>query len=261
MEEIGNFMAVRGPGENDSLQFSSVQPNDNDLQYLIVRGSLRRVERGEYTATLAMAPQYTTTFSFDVGFDGTVSMTVADLNEENIFHSWLATITRRAREQFEDYARHGVQNVPEPPRVAPVAQPPLRIPRNIADLPRVRIPRGQEAMISFDEINNGAVMVDFHNERDQFHRYFLLNDFARLPRMISPATNRPVVQADITYYVAELDDTMQPHPVIGGRRSNRKSRKARRTRRMRRTRRNRKEKTRPSLSNQGVPTNWEARLD
>jgi hypothetical protein len=109
-----------------------------------------------------------------------------------------------------------------------VVAPPLDPPA----LPKVKIPKGQADQISFAEIPDGAVMVDFHNERDQFHRYFTREVFDQLPRRISPATNRPIAPGDITYYVAELDDTMQAHPVNGGRR--RKGRKGRKTYRKRR---------------------------
>jgi hypothetical protein len=230
--EVARFRARR-QGDDDELEFIPTARGEAEeiFQYVIVRGSLRAVGNmgGAYEATLPLDPQLGITFTFDEGIDGTLAIMITNPDGDNVYHFLMCTITPEARRQFEDYARNGAPDPRAIPQVAPLAPP------NAAELPRVKIPRGQEAMISFAEIPDGTVMVDFHNERDQFHRYFTLADFNQLPRRISPATNRPIVPADITYYVAELDDAMQPHPVIGGRR--------RRTYRSRRTTYRKKRRT------------------
>jgi hypothetical protein len=250
--EIAHFESAARAGGRELIEFSP-DAFGGDIDYLIVQGSLRphELRNGVYKATLVMAPQCTTTFSFDEQDEATFTMLVEDRNGGNV-HSWTATITPAARERFEDYARRAGPAPAGPGAAAPlvarnVAELP-HVPRfawDVERLPRIKIPRGQEAMISFDEIADGTIMVDFHDERDRFHRYFTLVDYNRLPRKISPATNRPIVPADITYYVAELDDTMQPHPVIGGRRSNRRMRRTRRTRRNRKGK-NTKKSRRPN---------------
>lgn len=74
-------------------------------------------------------------------------------------------------------------------------------------------------------------MTDFHNQRDMFHRYYTKDTYDRTIelRMKSPMTNRRIEPAEVSYYIAELDESMPAFPIIGGRR-----RKARRTRRNKR---------------------------
>jgi len=226
----------------DELQFiPRVQLGNADelLIYRIERGSLREMEGFDdgdhYVANFMVGNdprRLRILIMFGEGAENAFSVIMTtpeelanDAPEE--VHSMGGAITPGAKAEFLRYARA---------RPAPLA-PPARAPANPvnldpAALPKVKIPRGQESMISFAEIPDGAIMVDFHNERDQFHRYFTREVFDQLPRRISPATNRPIAPGDITYYVAELDETMQAHPVNGGRR--RKGRKGRKTYRKRR---------------------------
>ena len=86
---------------------------------------------------------------------------------------------------------------------------------------KVKIPKGQEDAIYFAEIPNGTLMVDFHKERDEFHRYFTKEvfDAAIKPKMKSPFTNKVIKPEELTYYIAELDATQTPYPTQqGGRR-------------------------------------------
>lgn len=97
---------------------------------------------------------------------------------------------------------------------------------DVPNLPRVKIPKGQEDALYFTPIPEGdadhpTVMVDFDNERDgPNHRYYAKKTFDRLvkPRMMNPWLNIPIAVPP-TYYVAEFDSTMTPFPTLqGGRR-------------------------------------------
>ena len=112
-------------------------------------------------------------------------------------------------------------------------------PFDVSRLVKVKIPKGQEDQIMFTEIADGTVMADFQNERDSFHRYYTKDTYDRAiaPRMKSPATNRRIELTEVSYYIAELDESMPAFPVIGGRRG-RKTRRTRRTRRNKRGPRN-----------------------
>jgi hypothetical protein len=110
---------------------------------------------------------------------------------------------------------------------------------DVPNLPRVKIPKGQEDALYFTQIPEGdadhpTVMVDFDNERDgSNHRYYTKKTFDQLvkPRMMNPWLNIPIAVPP-TYYVAEFDSSMTPFPTLqGGRRT-----RGRRTRRRRPTR-------------------------
>jgi len=243
--EFESFRARRRGGRGEDLQFIPAEDAGNVeelLVYRIERGSLREMEGfddgehyvanfmvGENPGLLRLLIMFGEGAANAVYFMITTRAGLLGQAPEE-FHSMVGAITPEAKAEFLRHAR-----APPPARAArpPGARAPAN-PVNLdpAALPKVKIPRGQESMISFAEIPDGAVMVDFHNERDQFHRYFTREVFDQLPRRISPATNRPIAPGDITYYVAELDETMQAHPVNGGRR--RKGRKGRKTYRKRR---------------------------
>jgi len=98
-------------------------------------------------------------------------------------------------------------------------------PLDPAALPKVKIPKGQADQISFVAIPDGTIMADFKNERDGFHRYYTRETVLLLNPLINPGTNLRIAPTDITYYVAELDDSMQPTftgEVEGGRRRRRR---------------------------------------
>jgi hypothetical protein len=69
-------------------------------------------------------------------------------------------------------------------------------------------------------------MADFKNERDGFHRYYTKAGMDRMNPLVNMGTNLPLQQSDITYYIAQLDDSMQPTftgNADGGRRSRRRT--------------------------------------
>jgi len=106
-------------------------------------------------------------------------------------------------------------------RLFTAVSPPL----DPATLPKVKIPKGQADQISFMAIPDGTIMADFKNERDGFHRYYTRETVLRLNPLINPGTNLRIAPTDITYYVAELDESMQPTftgEVEGGRRRRRR---------------------------------------
>jgi len=238
--EFARFRVIRLP-RGDELRFTpEPQPQNADagIAYVIGRGSLRETEEEDgdhYVADFMVGDDpglARITIIFGEGVENAIAFNISTpgrVNDDRNDHRLAATITPEAKAAFLRYAP---VRPPPPIRPRPARAPANPVNLDPAALPKVKIPRGQESMISFAEIPDGAVMVDFHNERDQFHRYFTREVFDQLPRRISPATNRPIAPGDITYYVAELDETMQAHPVNGGRR--RKGRKGRKTYRKRR---------------------------
>lgn len=99
---------------------------------------------------------------------------------------------------------------------------------DVSALQKVKIPKGQTDAISFDEIADGTVMADFHGERER-HRYYTKTTYDSLsnPKK-NPHTRALIDSTDVSFYIAELDESL---PVQGGRKR-------------RRTRRNRKTKSR-----------------
>ena len=53
-------------------------------------------------------------------------------------------------------------------------------------------------------------MADFKNERVRFHRYYTKEGIDQMRTLINPGTNLPIHRSDINYYIAQLDDSMQP---------------------------------------------------
>jgi hypothetical protein len=99
-----------------------------------------------------------------------------------------------------------------------------------------KIARGQEAMILYTEIEDGDAMVDFHGERDKFHRFYtkyVYDKFIRR-RAENPITRQPIKAGDVSQYTAKLVEPTEETPVWpvreeGGRRK-RKTRRVRRRR-------------------------------
>jgi hypothetical protein len=83
--------------------------------------------------------------------------------------------------------------------------------------PRVRnIPSGSTNVISYDEIEDGDKMVNFHGEYD-YGRYYKRSTFNAMPRKINPMTTEPVRKRNIVDYTAHI-------VPAGARRSSRRSR-------------------------------------
>jgi len=105
-------------------------------------------------------------------------------------------------------------------------------------LPKVKVPKGQADYIFWTPIEDGTVMADFKNERDGFHRYYTKEGMDRMNPLVNMGTNLPIQQSDITYYIAELDDSMQPTftgEAEGGRRGRRRKTRRRTPRNNRRS--------------------------
>ena len=109
-------------------------------------------------------------------------------------------------------------------------------PFDVSTLPKVKVPKGQADHIFWVPIEDGTVMADFKNERDGFHRYYTKAGMDRMNPLVNMGTNLPLQQSDITYYIAQLDDSMQP-TFTGNADGGRRGRKTRRTRRTRRNKR------------------------
>jgi len=108
------------------------------------------------------------------------------------------------------------------------------VPVDASTLPKVKVPKGQADNIFWAPIEDGTVMADFKNERDGFHRYYTKAGMDRMNPLINMGTNLPLQQSDITYYIAELDDSMQPTftgNADGGRRRKTRRRTPRNNRR------------------------------
>jgi len=86
-----------------------------------------------------------------------------------------------------------------------------------ANIVKVKIPAGQQDQLTFVEIPNGTLMVDFLRERDRYHRYYTKETFDVLirPNMRNPFTRAFIAPEDVRFYVAELDSSRQPYPAHG----------------------------------------------
>ena len=104
-----------------------------------------------------------------------------------------------------------------------------------AGIARVKIPAGQQDQLTYEEIPNGTLMVDFLRERDRYHRYYTRETFETLirPRMRNPFTQAFIAPEDLRFYLAELDETRRPYPahgnVLNGGRAKGKTRRAKRS--------------------------------
>lgn len=111
-------------------------------------------------------------------------------------------------------------------------------PFDASTLPKVKVPKGQADYIFWAPIEDGTVMADFKNERDGFHRYYTKEGMDRMNPLVNMGTNLPLQRSDITYYIAELDDSMQPTftgEPEGGRRGRRRKTRRRTPRNKRRS--------------------------
>lgn len=84
------------------------------------------------------------------------------------------------------------------------------------DPPKLKIPKGQTDIITMDEIEDGTRMVDFHDEREKYHRYYTEETYNKLVVKNNPHTKKPIRYIDITFYTAELDPSLTVQE--GGRR-------------------------------------------
>ena len=116
-----------------------------------------------------------------------------------------------------------------------LAQEDLPIPAPIPapipeDAPEIKIPAGQEDVISMAPIPDGTRMVDFHGERAK-HRYYTEATYNALNPKKNPYTRQAIEPNQVTRYIAKLDSTL-PVQQAGRRRKTRKTkRRARKTRR------------------------------
>jgi len=109
-------------------------------------------------------------------------------------------------------------------------------------LPKVKVPKGQADYIFWAPIEDGTVMADFKNERDGFHRYYTKEGMDRMNPLVNMGTNLPLQRSEITYYIAELDDSMQP-TFTGEAEGGRRGRRRKTLRERRRTPRNKRRST------------------
>jgi hypothetical protein len=116
------------------------------------------------------------------------------------------------------------------------------VPFDASTLPKVKVPKGQADYIFWAPIEDGTVMADFKNERDGFHRYYTKEGIDRMNPLVNMGTNLPLQQSDITYYIAELDDSMQP-TFTGDAEGGRRGRRRKTLRERRRTPRNKRRST------------------
>jgi hypothetical protein len=115
----------------------------------------------------------------------------------------------------------GIRHVGGPDDVPPAPPVPL---------PEIKIPAGQEDVISMAPIPDGTRMVDFHGERAK-HRYYTEATYNALNPKKNPYTRQAIEPNQVTRYIAKLDSTL-PVQQAGRRRKTKKSkRRARKTRR------------------------------
>jgi len=100
-----------------------------------------------------------------------------------------------------------------------------RASRPVAELPKIKVPKGQEDAITNEEITDGMVMVDFNKQREQKHLYYTKSSYQKGVVELGnrdPYTRLPVKPDTVVEYIAELDPDM---PVVGARRHRRKTRR------------------------------------
>lgn len=92
--------------------------------------------------------------------------------------------------------------------------------------PKLKIPKGQTDVITMDEIQDGTRMVDFHDEREKYHRYYTEDTYKKLNNGKNPFNNQIIHKYDdkFTEYIAELDPSL-PVQEAGGRRRKTRRRK------------------------------------
>ena len=84
----------------------------------------------------------------------------------------------------------------------------------------IKIPKGQIDVVTMEEIKDGTLMVDFHDEREKYHRYYTEETYRKLNNNKNPFNDRVIENADVKYYIAELDASL-PVQEAGRRNSSR----------------------------------------
>ena len=97
------------------------------------------------------------------------------------------------------------------------------------DTPEIKIPAGQEDVISMTPIPDGTLMVDFHGERAK-HRYYTEATYRAIIPKKNPYTRQTIEPNQVTRYIAKLDSTI-PVQEAGRRKTRKYKRRARKTRR------------------------------
>jgi hypothetical protein len=69
--------------------------------------------------------------------------------------------------------------------------------------PRLIVPPNKDDAISYETIENGMQMVDFHNER-KFERYYTKASYDSLNPKQNPITRKPIRESDVMYYIADV---------------------------------------------------------
>ena len=105
-------------------------------------------------------------------------------------------------------------------------QPKVMVPEMV---PEIKIPAGQEDIISMTAIPDGTRMVDFHGERAK-HRYYTEATYNALNPKKNPYTRQAIEPNQVTRYIAKLDSTL-PVQEAGRRKTRKYKRRARKTRR------------------------------
>jgi hypothetical protein len=195
--EITDFKAAPGRVGTDQEQISFTATGA-DLTYMIKKGSLRRRSDGMWVVKFAEdIPNMGLYFEFLS--HNMVSLYVVYILNNIPLQRSLFAMSERAKLKLLTYLN----------------------PLSASAVFKVKIPQGQEDALTFADIPDGTLMVDFHNERSQFHRYYTKETFdsAIKPRMKSPFTNKLIAPEELIYYTAELDNTQAPFPAHeGGRR-------------------------------------------
>jgi predicted ABC-class ATPase len=93
----------------------------------------------------------------------------------------------------------------------------------------IKIPKGQIDVVTMEEIKDGTLMVDFHDEREKYHRYYTEDTYRKLNNNKNPFNDRVIENADVKYYIAELDASLPVQEA--GRRKRTLRRSGRKTRR------------------------------
>lgn len=204
--EITDFKVAPGPfgTEQEQIAFTAIGA---DLTYMIKKGSLHRRYDNIWVVKFAEdIPNMGLYFEF-LPHNMVSLYIVYALNNIPLQRSFFA-ISEKAKLKLLNYLN----------------------PLSASTLFKVKIPQGQEDALTFAEIPDGTLMVDFHNERSHFHRYYTKETFdsAIKPRMKSPFTNKFIAPEDLIYYTAVLDQTYKPFPTHegGSRRKKRKTRRA-----------------------------------
>ena len=210
------FTEVDTIDENDLLDIITLRTaGDSTVTYVVYKESRQKVVRGSVTTLEAdlvdiVPRQLEASLKVEFFLDNRqpTSLYIQSSYEGSSVATIDAEITEEAKQVLLGYFSPG-------------------IPVDEATLQKVKIPKGQQDFLSYAEIPEGTVMADFQNERDVYHRYYTLETFRTMiePRMQSPYAMRQIQVADVSFYIAELDDSMTRFPIAdaeGGRRGRRR---------------------------------------